>query len=81
MANLSVRQLDASTLQALRVQAAQHHVSMEEEVRRILRNAVRPQQQLGDLAVQLFQPAWQTDDDASFELPPREHDAAPDFSA
>lgn len=28
-------------MQALRVQAAQQHVSMEEEVRRILRNAVR----------------------------------------
>jgi len=81
MPSLSVRQLDENTLQALRVQAAQHHVSMEEEARRILRSAVRPQQQLGNLAIKLFQPAWALADDTQpFELPPREHDLALDFS-
>lgn len=40
MPSISVRQLDAETLARLRVRAAEHGVSMEEEVRRILRQAV-----------------------------------------
>lgn len=67
MPSLSGWQLDASTLQALRVRAAQQH------------DAVRPQQQLGDLAVKCFQPAWQAGADPAFVLPPREHDTPPDF--
>lgn len=84
MANLSVRQLDDNTLQALRMQAAKHGVSMEEEARRILRSAVRPSQKLGDLAVSLFQPAWYDDENGNgnqpFKVPEREHDEALDFS-
>ena len=56
MASLSVRQLDDSTVTALRVRAAEHGVSMEEEARRILRNAVVAPSRLGDLAVDLFSP-------------------------
>jgi antitoxin FitA len=40
MANLTIRNLDEATKQALRVRAAQHGISMEEEARRILRSAL-----------------------------------------
>lgn len=43
MASLTIRNVDDTTKTALRVRAAQHGVSMEEEARRILRDAlVRP---------------------------------------
>ena len=57
MANLSIRKLDDDTLARLRVRAAQHGVSMEEEARRILRHAVHAPKRLGDLALNLFGPA------------------------
>ena len=69
MANLSVRKLEDETVALLRVQAARHGVSMEEEVRQILRQAVAAPDRLGDLAVRLFSPTWAEDE---FELPPRE---------
>ena len=56
MAALSVRKLDDETLLRLRVRAAKHGVSMEEEVRRILKDAVSAPDQLGDLALRLFGP-------------------------
>jgi plasmid stability protein len=40
VANLTIRNLDEATKQALRVSAAQHGVSMEEEARRILKAAL-----------------------------------------
>lgn len=40
MAALTIRNVDDSTKTALRVRAAQHGVSMEEEARRILRDAL-----------------------------------------
>lgn len=42
---------------------------MEEEVRRILRQAVATPDRLGDLAVRLFSPAWGSPE---LELPERE---------
>jgi plasmid stability protein len=54
MAGLSVRRLDAETLERLRIRAAEHGVSMEEEARRILAAAVAAPNHLGDLAVRLF---------------------------
>jgi len=42
MTNLTIRNLDDATKQRLRVRAARHGVSMEEEVRRILKEALRP---------------------------------------
>ncbi len=54
MATLSVRKLDDDVLNRLRVRAAQHGVSMEEEARKILRRAVAAPDRLGDLAVQFF---------------------------
>jgi len=67
VASLSVRRLDDKTLARLRVRAARHGVSMEEEVRRILKNAVSGPERLGDLAVRTFGPAHGVD----LELPDR----------
>lgn len=40
MANLTIRNLDEATKQALRIRAAQQGVSMEEEARRVLKAAL-----------------------------------------
>lgn len=58
MASLSVRKLDDDTIARLRVRAAEHGVSMEEEVRRIIQQAVEAPARVGDLAVTLFRPAY-----------------------
>jgi plasmid stability protein len=42
MPSLTIRNLDDATKQRLRIRAARHGVSMEEEVRRILKEALRP---------------------------------------
>jgi hypothetical protein len=42
MTTLTIRNLDDATKQRLRMRAARHGVSMEEEVRRILKEALRP---------------------------------------
>jgi plasmid stability protein len=56
VASLSVRRLDEETLSRLRIRAAKHGVSMEEEARRILKQAVSAPERLGDLAVRIFGP-------------------------
>jgi len=66
MGSLSVRRLDQETLERLRVRAAQHGVSTEEEARRILAEAVATPRRLGDMAVSLFGAA------AGVELEPAE---------
>ncbi|NEX23781.1 hypothetical protein G3480_26545 [Thiorhodococcus mannitoliphagus] len=72
MANLSVRNIDDETVTQLRVRAARQGISMEEEARRILRQAVAAPDRLGDLAVQCFSPAYTG---SQLELPEREiHD-------
>lgn len=43
MNSLTIRNVDDATKQRLRVRAARHGVSMEEEVRRILKEALRPE--------------------------------------
>jgi plasmid stability protein len=54
MPSLSVRQLDEETVTRLRARAASHGVSMEEEARRILKEAVSAPERLGDLTRQFF---------------------------
>lgn len=68
MASLSVRRIDDAVMERLRVRAAEHGVSMEEEVRRIIRRAVAAPERLGDLALRCFGPAYGVE----LELPPRE---------
>ena len=49
-----MRKIDDDIYRRLRVRAAEHGVSMEEEVRQILRRAVAAPERLGDLAVEYF---------------------------
>jgi len=70
MATLTIRNVDDAIKQALRIRAAQHGVSMEEEARRILRDAltrVSQPQALGQRLKQRFTEVA----DADFQLPPR----------
>ena len=60
MATLTIRQLDQKTKTRLRVRAAHHGRSMEEEAREILRSALttssRPQGNLADVIHRRFAP-------------------------
>jgi len=67
MPSLSVRQLDEETVARLRARAASHGVSMEEEARRILKDAVCASERIGDLALELFGPVHGVD----LDLPQR----------
>jgi plasmid stability protein len=72
MASLTIRNLDDDLKRRLRLRAAQHGHSMEEEARRILRNAVRPSEPVpGNIADAI---AAITDPFGGVELdiPPRE---------
>ena len=67
MPSLSVRKIDDELYERLRIRAAQHGVSMEEEVRQILRRTIAAPERLGDLALEYFGP-----NGVELELPPRE---------
>jgi len=54
LANLSVRKIDDDVYERLRIRAANHGVSMEEEVRQILKRTVEAPERLGDLALEYF---------------------------
>jgi len=69
MPSLSVRKIEEETLSLLRVQAAKHGVSMEEEVRQIIKKSVSTPGCLGDMAVRLFSPAYGSD---ALDIAPRE---------
>ena len=69
MGSLSVRRLDKETLERLRVRAAEHGVSMEEEARRILAEAVAAPRHLGDMAVSLFGAACGVELESSARAP------------
>ncbi len=56
MASLSVRRIDNEIYELLRSRAAQHGVSMEEEVRQIIQRAVAAPQRLSQLALECFGP-------------------------
>ena len=71
MASITIRNLDDDVKARLRVQATEHHRSMEEEVRIILRDAVsggqaRPRN-LAEFTRSIFGPG----NGADLELPPR----------
>lgn len=69
MASLSVRKIDDEVYQRLKAQAAEHGVSTEEEVRRILRRAMAAPERLGELAVRLFGPEHGTDVESQSRSP------------
>ena len=76
MPSLSVRKLDEDIFGQLRIQAAKHGLSMEEEVRQIIKRAVTAPEHLGDLAVRLFSAAYNGDE---LTLPKRETHDPVDF--
>ena len=67
MASLSIRKIEDEVYERLRVRAAEHGVSMEEEVRRIIRRSVAAPARLGELAVRCFGSGYGVD----LELPAR----------
>jgi len=69
MASLSIRRVDDEVYEKLRARAAEHGVSMEEEIRRILERTVAAPANLGQLALRYFGP----DHGADLEIPPRQH--------
>ncbi|MFO1257511.1 MAG: hypothetical protein U1E78_03730 [Gammaproteobacteria bacterium] len=54
MANLSVRNLDNQIYEQLRIRAAKHGVSMEEEARIIIAEAVSAPERISDVFKQYF---------------------------
>ena len=76
MPDISVRRLADDVVRGLQRRAARHGVSMEEEVRRILARSVETPEKPGDLAVELFSPAW---GDVEFTLPARETEPPIEF--
>lgn len=71
MAALTIRNVDEALKQSLRIRAAQHGVSMEEEARRILRAALvraSQPQALGQRLKQRFAEVA----DVAFDAPPRQ---------
>ena len=71
MASITIRNLDDGVKTRLRVRAAEHHRSMEEEVRIILRNAVdAPRVRSRDLAA-FTRECFASVGGVELELPPR----------
>ncbi len=71
MASITIRNLDDEVKTRLRVRAAEHHRSMEQEARLILREAVdrgREVRNLAEIARSHFGP----NNGVDLELPPRE---------
>lgn len=68
MASLSIRRIDDGLYERLRQRAARRGVSMEEEVRAILRSTLGEPERLSELALECFGP----DHGIELELPPRE---------
>lgn len=67
MASLSVRKIDDEVYEKLRARAAERGVSMEEEVRRIIKRSVAAPESLSRLALQCFGP----ENGVELDLPPR----------
>jgi plasmid stability protein len=64
MASITIRGLDNGVKQRLRMRAARHGVSMEEEAREILKVAMalqEPRESLGDAIRAIFEPLGGTD--------------------
>ena len=54
MANLSIRKLDDKVYEQLRMRSLQHSISMEEEVRQIITQAVAAPDKIGDVFKNFF---------------------------
>ena len=74
MASITIRSLEDGLKARLRIRAAEHGRSMEEEARRILRDALDREtpRNLADLALQLFGPERGVDIEPHPPATPRE---------
>ena len=74
MASITIRSLEDGLKARLRIRAAEHGRSMEEEARRILRDALDREtpRNLADLALQLFGPERGVDLEPHPPVTPRE---------
>ncbi|MCY3852786.1 MAG: plasmid stabilization protein [Gammaproteobacteria bacterium] len=70
MASITIRNLDDGVKARLRARAAEHHRSMEEEVRLILREVVGRKPGSRNL-VEITRSIFGPDNGADLELPPR----------
>lgn len=76
MASLTIRKLAPEVKERLRVRAAHHGHSMEEEARRILSDVCEPPQRpknLAEIALELFGP----ENGVELDLPPRRRARTP----
>lgn len=81
MAMLTVRNLDEALKIQLRISAAKHGRSMEEEVRRILRQSLLPETEQKGLGSRLHKRVMDLTGGVELELPSRSPPSpAPDFS-
>ena len=81
MASITIRNLDDEVKTRLRVRAAEHHRSMEEEARMILRQAVSDQESGPRNLVKFTRECFGPLGGVELELPPRgPMRAPPDFS-
>ena len=76
MASITIRNLDDDVKTRLRVRAAEHHRSMEEEARLILRDAVGRKPSSRNLA-SVIRSHFGPDNGVDLELPPREPGRVP----
>ncbi len=81
MATMTIRNLDDELKARLRIRAAQHGKSMEEEARTILRDALKSEPLSGKELVQRIREMVEPYGGIELELPPREPmREPPDFS-
>ena len=81
MATMTIRNLDDELTARLRIRAAQHGKSMEEEARSILRDALKSEPLSGKELVQRIREMVEPYGGIELELPPREPmREPPDFS-
>jgi len=70
MANISIRKLNDDIFKQIKLQAVHNKVSMEEEVRTILKNGIENNENVGDAAIQIFSDS-NVEIDNSFQVPKR----------
>ena len=76
IASITIRNLDDEVKTRRRVRAAEHHRSMEEEARLILRDAVGHKPRSGNLT-NIIRSHFGPDNGVDLELPPREPASEP----
>lgn len=72
MASITIRRLEESIKKRLRLRAAQHGTSMEDEARRILRAALADQETKGPNLARAIRRRFEPLGGIELELPPRE---------